>query len=83
MTITLNGTTLTNSGFGTVLTNFGQGYLTDAAAPTDEHHAYLINLLSAFRRLASICLNDVMGQLVPRSASFRNLNFVCRYRAGF
>ena len=44
MTITLNGTTLTNSGFGTVLTNVGEGYLTNAATLTNEHRAYLINI---------------------------------------
>ena len=44
MTITLNGTTLTNSGFGMVLTNVGEGYLTNAATLTNEHRAYLINI---------------------------------------
>ena len=44
MTIKLNGTTLTNSGFGTILTNFGEGYLTNAATLTNEHRAYLINI---------------------------------------
>ena len=44
MTITLNGTTLTNSGFGAVLTNVGEGYLTNAATLTNEHRAYLINI---------------------------------------
>ncbi len=44
MTIRLNGTTLTNSGFGTVLTNFGKGYLTNAATLTNESARYLINI---------------------------------------
>ncbi len=43
MTIRLNGTTLTSSGIGTFLTNFGKGYLTNNATLTNENGAYLIN----------------------------------------
>lgn len=44
MTITHNGTTLQNSGLGAVVTNIGEGCLTNAAAVTDEHCASPINI---------------------------------------
>ena len=67
MTIKLNGTTLTNSGFGTVLTNFGEGYLTNAAALTNEHRAYLINL-----GVGTTLTNEEASTLTNIGATFVN-----------
>ena len=44
MKITLNGTTLDNSGLGTTLTNKGHGYLTNDATLINENGADLINV---------------------------------------